>query len=75
MAMVMPPTVLVPVHTVVQLGSGVSRTIIMWRHVMKRDLPPFIVGAILGRLRWREDLRGAPDEVAARRSSAASSCS
>ncbi len=48
MAMVMPPTVLVPVHTVVQLGSGISRTFIMWRHVMKGIVPPFIVGAILG---------------------------
>ena len=48
MAMVMPPTVLVPVHTVVQLGSGVSRAFIMWKHVMKAVLPPFIVGAALG---------------------------
>lgn len=48
MAMVMPPTVLVPVHTVVQLGSGVSRTFIMWRHVMKGIVPPFILGAVIG---------------------------
>lgn len=48
MAMVMPPTVLVPVHTVVQLGSGVSRTLIMWRWVMKQIVPPFIIGAVLG---------------------------
>ena len=48
MAMVMPPTVLVPVHTVVQLGSGVTRTIIMWRYVLRTTLPPFIVGSIIG---------------------------
>lgn len=48
MAMVMPPTVLVPVHTVVQLGSGISRTFIMWRHVMKSIVPPFIIGVVLG---------------------------
>ena len=48
MAMVMPPTVLVPVHTVVQLGSGVSRTLIMWRYVMKQIVPPFILGAAIG---------------------------
>ena len=48
MAMTMPPLVLVPVHTVVQLGSGVTRTIIMWRFVLKSTLPPFIVGAVLG---------------------------
>jgi hypothetical protein len=29
MAMVMPPAALIPVHTVVQLGSGVTRTMIM----------------------------------------------
>ncbi len=48
MALVMPPTVLVPVHTVVQLGSGISRTLIMWRYVMRAIVPPFIVGAVLG---------------------------
>ena len=48
MASVMPPAVLVPVHTVVQLGSGVTRTIIMWRHVMHSTVPPFIVGAMVG---------------------------
>ncbi len=48
MAMVMPPGVLVPVHTVVQLGSGVSRTFLMWRYVMRQIVPPFIIGAALG---------------------------
>lgn len=48
MALVMPPAVLVPVHTVVQLGSGVSRALIMWRYVMKHIVPPFIVGAAIG---------------------------
>ena len=48
MASVMPPLVLVPVHTVVQLGSGVSRTIIMWRYVIKSTIAPFVVGAVLG---------------------------
>ena len=48
MAVVMPPAVVIPVHTVVQLGSGVTRTIIMWRHVMRGTLPPFILGAAIG---------------------------
>ena len=48
MAAVMPPAVLVPVHTVVQLGSGVTRSIIMWRFVLHSTLPPFIVGAVVG---------------------------
>jgi uncharacterized membrane protein YfcA len=48
MAMVMPPASLIPVHTVVQLGSGITRTILMWRYVMRSTLLPFIVGAALG---------------------------
>jgi uncharacterized membrane protein YfcA len=48
MAMVMPPAALIPVHTVVQLGSGVTRTMIMWRWVMRATLAPFIIGAALG---------------------------
>jgi len=48
MATVMPPAVLIPVHTVVQLGSGVSRTLIMWRWVVKATMLPFMLGAALG---------------------------
>lgn len=48
MALVFPPAVLIPLHTVVQLGTGSSRVIIMWRHVMKELLLPFSVGAAIG---------------------------
>ena len=48
MAMVMPPAVVIPVHTVVMLGSGVTRTMIMWRHVMRWTLLPFIAGCVIG---------------------------
>ena len=48
MAMVMPPTAVIPVHTVVMLGTGISRTVIMWRFVMRDTLLPFIIGAALG---------------------------
>src|SRR5215471_20756784 len=48
MASVLPPAVLLPIHTVVQLGSGITRTLMMWRHVMPGTLPPFVVGAIIG---------------------------
>jgi uncharacterized membrane protein YfcA len=48
MAMVMPPTAVIPVHTVVMLGTGLSRTVIMWRFVMRDTLLPFVVGAALG---------------------------
>lgn len=48
MTTVMPPAVLVPIHTVVQLGSNVSRTVIMWRHIMRGALLPFVIGAAVG---------------------------
>ena len=48
MAMFMPLSVLIPVHTVVQLGSGFTRTVIMWRYVMRGTLLPFGVGAAIG---------------------------
>jgi uncharacterized membrane protein YfcA len=48
MAMVVPPTVVIPVHTVVMLGTGAARTMIMWRHVMRGTLLPFVIGSVLG---------------------------
>jgi uncharacterized membrane protein YfcA len=48
MATIMPPLALIPVHTVVMLGSGATRTMIMWRNVMRPALLPFIVGALVG---------------------------
>jgi uncharacterized membrane protein YfcA len=48
MAMTLPPLVLIPVHTVVMLGTGITRTMIMWRHVMRPAVPPFVIGAAIG---------------------------
>src|SRR3954452_12879180 len=48
MALVMPPLALIPVHTVVMLGSGVTRTMIMWRNVMRPAVIPFVVGSMIG---------------------------
>jgi len=48
MAMVLPPLALIPVHTVVMLGTGVTRTMIMWRHVMRPAVLPFLVGSVIG---------------------------
>ncbi len=48
MATVMPPAVVIPVHTVVMLGTGISRTAIMWRFVMRSTVLPFVTGAALG---------------------------
>jgi len=43
-----PPVVLIPVHTVAQLGVSCTRAFLMWKWVMRGALPPFILGAILG---------------------------
>ena len=48
MATAMPPLALIPVHTVVMLGSGATRTMIMWRQVMRPAVLPFIIGSVIG---------------------------
>ncbi len=48
MAVFMPPAVVIPVHTVVMLGTGITRTLIMWRHIMHGTLVPFTLGAAAG---------------------------
>ena len=48
MATLMSPAALIPVHTVIQLGSGVTRTMIMWRYVMRPTVLPFMAGTALG---------------------------
>ena len=48
MALALPPAVLLPIHTVVMLGSGITRTMIMWRDVIRGTVLPFIAGAAVG---------------------------
>lgn len=48
MALVLPPAVLIPVHTAVQLGAGSSRTLIMWRLILRATVLPFLIGALIG---------------------------
>ena len=50
MANVLRPEVLVPVHTVVQLGQGISRAVVMRGHLVRETVLPFVVGATLGAL-------------------------
>jgi len=50
LANILKPEALVPVHTVVQLGQGVTRSIIMWRYVMKPTVLPFVAGGLIGAL-------------------------
>lgn len=48
MANIVRPEVLIPVHTVVQLGQGISRTLVMRKHVVWETVAPFMVGATIG---------------------------
>ncbi len=48
MASFYPPAVLIPMHTLIQLGSGISRSFSMWEWVLKRTLLPFTLGCIAG---------------------------
>ena len=48
MALIMPPTVLVPIHGVVQLGSNFGRAMLMYRHILIKVMPMFLAGSIIG---------------------------
>ena len=48
LAMFFPPAVLIPIHTLVQLGVGTSRIFLMWRYILWNTLLPFAIGAALG---------------------------
>lgn len=48
LATVFPPAVLIPMHTVVQLGSNCTRITMMWRWIMRDTLLPFLAGTVIG---------------------------
>lgn len=48
MATVLPPTILIPLHGIVQLGSNIGRIVLMYKDVMRSVIPPFALGTILG---------------------------
>lgn len=48
MANLLPPTVLIPIHGVVQLGSNLSRAVLSWRQTAVPILMPFVAGSIIG---------------------------
>ena len=43
-----PLSVLIPMHTMIQLGAGASRMCMMWQHVKKPLMAPFAIGACIG---------------------------
>lgn len=50
MAMLVPASALIPLHGVVQLGSNVGRTALLWRYIRWSTVLPFTVGALFGGL-------------------------
>lgn len=48
MAQLLAPTVLIPVHAVVQVGSNLGRVIIMREHVHWPFVTPFLIGSAIG---------------------------
>lgn len=50
MASLLPPTVLIPLHGIVQLGSNAGRTLIMRAEILTHVVPAFLFGTIIGAL-------------------------
>ena len=48
LATVFPPVVMIPLHTLVQLGSNMGRVALMRGHILTTILLPFSIGSILG---------------------------
>ena len=48
MALILPPTILIPLHAVVQIGSNGSRVALMIRDVAKPLILPFLIGTLVG---------------------------
>lgn len=48
MAFVFPPALLIPVHTVVQLGASASIAMSRWRYLMRDTVLPFTLGSVIG---------------------------
>lgn len=48
LAMFFPPALLIPIHTLVQLGTGGGRAIMMRQYILYPIVLPFIIGSALG---------------------------
>lgn len=48
MAFFFPPAVLVPLHTLVQLGASTSMAVIFRRYILRATVLPFLAGAVIG---------------------------
>lgn len=48
MTLFFPLAVLIPMHTLIQLGASTSRVFMMWRYVKKTLILPFAIGSCVG---------------------------
>ena len=48
MTLFLPPTVLIPIHAVVQIGSNGFRAILMRRDILYSVIPAFVIGTLIG---------------------------
>ncbi|MBF0276634.1 MAG: sulfite exporter TauE/SafE family protein [SAR324 cluster bacterium] len=48
MALILPPTILIPIHAVVQIGSNGSRVILLFRDIVRPVILPFLIGTLIG---------------------------
>ncbi|MEC8086750.1 MAG: sulfite exporter TauE/SafE family protein, partial [Pseudomonadota bacterium] len=58
-----PLAVLVPMHTMIQLGAGTSRMFMMWRYVKKNLIFPFTIGSIIGAFAGAQIFTTLPSEI------------
>ena len=48
LSQLLPVSALIPVHGVIQLGSNIFRTVLLFKHASMTILVPFIIGSIVG---------------------------
>jgi len=63
MASLLPPTVLIPLHGIVQLGSNVGRAFIMRSEILTHVVPAFLLGTVIGALIGGQVVVSLPTQV------------
>ena len=58
-----PLSVLIPMHTMIQLGAGTSRMFMMWRYVKKNLIMPFAIGSVVGAFTGAQIFTTLPSEI------------
>ena len=63
MALLMPPAVLIPIHGVVQLGSNFGRALLLYKDVIRKIIPAFLMGTIIGAIAGGQVVVALPVEI------------